>query len=202
MVMLEAPTEAELDAARVSVLAPAELAGPKEAVTPGGRPEAARETVPVNPFFSFTAMEPVLEPPCMRLSVVGVAKMLKAGDALTVNAIFAVPVRPSEVPAIVMVDVPAAAELLASSVRVLPVMVLAGLNVAVTPAGNPATARFTALVKPGCEATVMVLVPLVPGAMERAEAEDDKLKAGVFVVAVKLLISGWPAGLPHPVARS
>ena len=200
--MLEAPTEAELDAARVSVLAPAELAGPKEAVTPGGSPEAASETVPVNPFFSFTAMEPVLDPPCVRFSVVGVATMLNAGDALTVRAIFAVPVRPPEVPVMVIVDVAAAAELLASSVSVLPVMVLAGLNVAVTPAGNPVTARFTALVKPGCEVTVIVLVPLVPGAMERAEAEDDKLNAGVFDVAVKLLIRGWPAGLPHPVARS
>jgi hypothetical protein len=148
----------------------------------------------------------VLELPGARLRLAGVAAMLKAAGAVIVRASLAVldrvPNVPPEVPVIVIVDVAATAELLAISVSVLLVMALTGLNDPVTPAGNPDTVRFTVLPKPCCAPTVMVLVPLAPAAMESVEADEDRLNPGEFVDPVKLLISGWPAGVPHPVARS
>ena len=50
------------------------------------------------------------------------------------------------------------------SVRVLVEVVELGLNAAVTPLGTPDAARVTLPVKPFDGTTVMVLVPLVPGA--------------------------------------
>lgn len=41
---------------RVRMLVPVVLAGLKDAVTPAGRPLAARFTAPVNPFRSITAI--------------------------------------------------------------------------------------------------------------------------------------------------
>ncbi len=65
-------------------------------------------------------------------------------------------------PVIVTVDVPVAAPLLAVSVNVLVVVVLLGLNDAVTPLGRPEVDRATLPLKPFCGVTVIVLVPLVP----------------------------------------
>lgn len=52
IVIVDVPGEVELAALRVSVLvlAVVALVGLKDAVTPVGRPDAARVTVPVNPF--------------------------------------------------------------------------------------------------------------------------------------------------------
>jgi hypothetical protein len=50
----------------------------------------------------------------------------------------------------VTVAFPKVAELLAVSVSVLVEVVLAGLNEAVTPLGNPEADRLTALVNPFC----------------------------------------------------
>lgn len=95
-----------------------------------------------------------------------------------------------------------ATELLATSVSVLVVVALAGLNDAVTPVGSPVAVRVTVPLKPCCGLMVMVLVALAPGATVNAEEEDDTLKAGELDVAVKLSMSDCPAGVPHPVARS
>jgi hypothetical protein len=112
-------------------------------------------------------------------------------------------VKAPEVPVMVTVADAAAAVLVATSVKVLVVSVLMGLNDAVTPAGNPDTERLTALLKPCSGLTVIVLAPLVPAAMESAEDDADRLKDGEFEnVPARLLIRGWPEGLPHPVARS
>jgi len=55
MVTLYCPTAAELLAVSVSVLLyPVVGFGEKDAVTPLGRPEAERVTLPVNPFREFT----------------------------------------------------------------------------------------------------------------------------------------------------
>ena len=194
MVTVEAPGTAVTPAVNVSVLAVVAVAGLKEAVTPAGSPDAARATVPAKPFCRLMVMVPALDPPGVRLKLAGVAESVNAGDAVMVSDTRAVLVRLPEVPVMVSVDVAAAAELLAISVSVLVVMALAGLNDAVTPAGNPAMARFTALLKPCCALTVMLLVPLAPAAMESVDADDDRLNAGAFDAPVKLLIKGWPAG--------
>jgi len=71
-------------------------------------------------------------------------------------------VEPPDVPVTVMAAAPVVAEELAASVRVLVVVVLVGLNAAVTPAGRPEADKSTALLNPPVELTVIVLVLLAP----------------------------------------
>lgn len=67
-------------------------------------------------------------------------------------------------PVIVIAADPVVAVEVAVSVRVLVVVVLLGLNAAVTPPGKPDADKFTVPLKPPVEVTVMVLVLLVPWA--------------------------------------
>ncbi len=62
-VKLVLPTNAELLALNVSTLYPLAGLGDKEAVTPLGRPETERFTLPVKPYIGFTLMYAVDEPP-------------------------------------------------------------------------------------------------------------------------------------------
>jgi len=62
----------------------------------------------------------------------------------------------------VTVIVPVVAVLLAVRVNVLVLVVLLGLNDAVTPPGKPDADKLTLPLKPFCGVTVMVLVPLAP----------------------------------------
>ena len=89
----------------------------------------------------------------------------------------AVLVKPSEEPVTVTVTVPVDAVLLAVSVSELVVVVLAGLNDAVTPLGRPETDRLMVPLKPPSRVTVTVLVPLEPcGSVNPlGEAERRKL---------------------------
>jgi hypothetical protein len=202
MVKVDAPGAAELLAMRVSELVPVVLEGLMEALTPEGRPKAARLTMASKPFCGVIAIVLVTEPPGATLTFAGVAERTNAGAPLIVKVSRAVPASVPEAPVIVMIDVDATAELLARKVNVLVVMALGGLNEAVTPAGNPPIVRLTALEKPCCALTVMVATPLAPAATETVDADADKLNAGALEAPVRLLISGWPEGLPHPVARS
>ena len=68
-----------------------------------------------------------------------------------------------DVPDTVTVDAPAAAELFDVNVRVLLLVVLAGLNEALTPAGIPDTISATAPVNPLSGVTEIVLLPPAPG---------------------------------------
>ena len=85
----------------------------------------------------------------------------------------------------VTVAVPVVAVLLAVKVSVLVPVVLAGLNDAVTPLGNPEADRLTLLLKPFDGFTVMVDVPLLPCARVRLDGEDDRLK---FACATALTV--------------
>ena len=71
-------------------------------------------------------------------------------------------VKPSAEPVTVTATVPVAAVAVADSVSELVVVVLPGLNEAVTPLGRPEADRLMVPLKPPCRATVMVLVPLEP----------------------------------------
>src|SRR5579859_4161490 len=62
----------------------------------------------------------------------------------------------------VILDVPMAAVLLTVRVNELLLVVLMGLNDAVTPVGRPDADKLTLPLKPPCGVTVMVLVPLAP----------------------------------------
>jgi len=110
-------------------------------------------------------------------------------------------VRLPDVPVMVMVLVPATAPLPAVKVRVLPVVVLAGVNANVTPAGKPAADRLTLPVKPlaGMTRTVLELLPpgvtaTVPGTVARLKFRDE-----VFVLATTLRLVVVVRVRPPPV---
>jgi hypothetical protein len=163
-VMVKAPVVAVLLAVSVSTLV--EVAGlvPKAAVTPLGRPEAARVTLPLKGLTSVTVMVSVpLELWATdRVEADGLSEKLPADAALTVSAMVVVALSEPEVPVTVTVDEPVAAELLAVSVSTL--VEVAGLvaNAAVTPLGKPDAARATDPENGLTSVTVMVSVPLAP----------------------------------------
>ena len=73
---------AVLLAVSVSVLVVAVLVGLNDAVTPLGSPDAARLTLPVNPFRSFTVMVLVPPaPPWVIVRLLGESESVKLGDA-------------------------------------------------------------------------------------------------------------------------
>ena len=96
------------------------------------------------------------------LSVVLYAAVNAVAVELTVRAMVVVCVSEPEVPVTVTVAVPSVAVLLAVRVSVLVPVVLAGLNDAVTPVGNPEAARLTLLANPFVGLTVIVHVPFEP----------------------------------------
>ena len=77
----------------------------------------------------------------------------------------AVFVKLPDVPFTVTVTAPVVAALPAVSVNVLVLVVLRGLNDAVTPLGRPDADKLTLPLKPLCGTTVMVLAPLAPCAI-------------------------------------
>ena len=76
IVTVAVPVAAVLLAVSVNVLVVVALAGLKAAVTPLGRPEAERATLPVKPFFGVTVI--VLGPlaPCAIVTLAGDAARL------------------------------------------------------------------------------------------------------------------------------
>ena len=200
-VIVDIPVTAEALAVSVTVLTPVVLVGLNDAVTPLGRLDAVRLTLPLNPFWGPTVIVLAPLPPGLTLRVAGATASVKLG-AVTVSAIVAVLVRVPEEPVTVIVDVPAAPEALAVSVSVLAPVVLAGLNDAVTPLGRPDAARLTLPLKPFCGPTVIVLAPLLPCLIESVGCDAASVNAGWPIAAVRSSIRCCPAGVPHPVARS
>jgi hypothetical protein len=80
-----------------------------------------------------------------------------------------------EVPVMVTVNVPVVAVLLAVRVSVLVLVVLLGLNDAVTPLGRPEADKLTLALNPFCGATVIVLVPLAPWATVKLLGDADRV---------------------------
>lgn len=179
MVTVAVPVVAVLAAVNVKVLLEAVLAGLKLAVTPLGRPEADRLTLPVKPFTEFTVMVLLPLVPCVMVRLVGEAESEKFGCAvaLIVNETVVVWVVLPEVPVMVTVAVPVVAVLLAVNVKVLVEVVLEGLNEAVTPAGSPEADKLTVPEKPLMGFTVMVLDPLLPWVMLKLAGEAERLKS-------------------------
>ena len=102
----------------------------------------------------------------------------------TVNAMEVLALRLPEVPLMVTVEVPAAAELLAVSVSTLDALAGFVPNDAVTPLGRPEAARVTLPLKPPAAVTVIVSVPLLPSAIAKFEAEGESVKLAVVPVTV------------------
>lgn len=92
MVTVEVPVVAALLAASVSVLVPVVLVGLKVPVTPLGRPEAIRATLPVKPFSFATEMVLVPLALCATVRLLGDAERLKSGDAAAAGVSVDIPV--------------------------------------------------------------------------------------------------------------
>src|ERR1700749_2166480 len=114
----------------------------KPAVTPLGKPLAARLTAELKLFW--LVMMIVLVPllPCLTVRDEGDAPMVKFGvpPAFTVSETVVVATRLPDVPVMVTVAVPVVAVALAVKLNVLLVAVGLGLNAAVTPLGSPEAA--------------------------------------------------------------
>ncbi len=136
-VSVTVPVVAVLLAVSVKVLVPAVLLGLNDAVTPLGRPDADKLTLPLKPFCGVTVM--VLAPlvPCASLKLFGDAEKAKSAGGFTVRETVVVLVKLPDVPVTVSATVPVVAVLLAVRVKVLVLAVLLGLNDAVTPLGRP-----------------------------------------------------------------
>jgi hypothetical protein len=81
-----------------------------------------------------------------------------------------------EVPVMVIGYVPAAVVDATANVTTLELVEATGLNAAVTPAGIPDAAKDTLPEKGLTSVTVMVSVPLAPGATVRLAGEAERLK--------------------------
>ena len=90
MVTEAVPVVAFLLAVNVSTLVPAVGFLLNFALTPPGSPEAARVTLPLNPFRSDTEMVELPEEPWVTVTDAGEALRLKLGAGLTVNVTVAV----------------------------------------------------------------------------------------------------------------
>ena len=158
MVTVKVPVVAFRPADRVNVLEPVAGFGLKEVVVPLRMPEAERVTLPVKPLDG--VMVTVLVPMALRamLRLVGEADKLKLDEPLTVKETVVDLVSAPLTPLMVTAKVPMAAVALAVRVSVLVVVVLAGLNEAVTPLGKPDADKVTVPLNPLSGLTVIVLV--------------------------------------------
>ena len=82
----------------------------------------------------------------------------------------------------VTLELPSDAVLLITKVRILVVVVLLGLNEALTPFEKPEADRLTLPPNPFSGLTVMVLVPLPPRRMLRLLGDAERLKLGCGVM--------------------
>ena len=134
--------------------------GLNAAVTPFGKPEAAKATFPENPFTGVIVMLVVPVAPCGAVTALGAAESVNRSFWMTVSVIGVLAVKLPEVPVTVSVSVSGVAVSLGLKVSVLVEVVELGLKEAVTPLGKPETDRFTLPLKCPCGTTVMVLVAL------------------------------------------
>jgi hypothetical protein len=164
IVTVTVTVDAVLLAVSVNVLVLVVLVGLNVAVTPLGRPEAEKLTLPLKPFCGVTVMVLVPLVPWVSAKLLGDAESVKlgTGSGFTVRETVVEFVKVPEVPVMVTVTVPVVAVLLAVSVNVLVVVVLVGLKEGVTPLGRPEADKLTLPLKPFWGVTVMVLVPLAP----------------------------------------
>ena len=87
------------------------------------------------------------------------------------------------------------------SVEDAPELIEAGLKAAVTPEGRPEAVRATVTLEPEVMVLLMVTPPLLPGAMETEEGEEERLKPEAVPEPVSAA-SSPVLGLPQPVTRS
>lgn len=203
-VTVTVPVAAVALAVSVSMLVEVVGFGLNPAVTPLGRPEALRVTLPLNPSTGTTVMVLVPLPPCVTVMLLGDAVRLKSGVAtgFTVRLSVVKLVKAPDVPLIVTATVPVVAVPLAVKVSKLEVPAGFGLKAAVTPLGKPDAERVTLPLKPFCWVMVIVLVPLLPCVMVTLAGEGESAKLGVpaqllkakdemFVCQSRVPVTAW-----------
>jgi hypothetical protein len=183
------PAGALLAAVMVSMLVPVVLGGLKDAVIPVRRPLIVKFTELLKLLIPVTVIVVLALEPWMMVRRGIEAAIEKSGGGGTVTATVVVWTRLPEVPVIVRVPEPIAAQLTAFNVSTLPVVVVAGLNDAVTPEGRPLTLRFTAPLKPLRSAIATVVLPLVLRGMVRLVGVPDNEKSGVMTV--RAIVAVW-----------
>jgi hypothetical protein len=94
----------------------------------------------------------------------------------TINEMEVVALNVPEVPVMVIGYVPATVDAAAARVTTIEVVEEAGLKVAVTPVGRPEAANVTLPANGLTSVTVMVSVPLAPGATVTVVGEAERLK--------------------------
>lgn len=99
----------------------------------------------------------------------------KKDENPTVKAIPVVCVRPLDVPVTTTAVVPTVAVPPTDSVKVLVLVVLEGLNDAVTPPGRPEADKLTVPVKPFCGVTTIVVAPLSLRATFKLPTDADNV---------------------------
>jgi len=182
MVILDEPVVAALLAVSLNTLLPVVGFVPNVAVTPLGRPEAARVTLPVNPPTSVTLIVSVALLPFFTDRLAADGTSAKPAVGLTVSAMVVVWVKEPLVAVTVTVTAPAVAVLDAASVSTLlvpDVVVVAGLKLAVTPLGKPLAVNETASAKPLRGVIVMALVRVVACPRLKLAGVAARLKLGV-----------------------
>ena len=204
MVAVTVPVVAVPLAVNVNVLVLVALAGLKEAVTPLGRPEADKLTLPLKPFCG--VMVTVLVPlvPCKIVRLLGDAESVKfvPGAGFTASDMVVVLVMLPDIPVMVAVNVPIVAVPLAVNVNVLVLVALAGLKEAVTPLGRPEADKLTLPLKPFCGVMVTVLVPLVPCGTVTMPGDASSRKLGALEELGQLFTRLVALTVPMPVAKS
>lgn len=201
IVTVEVPAVAALPAVSVNTLLALAGFALHAAVTPAGKPLAARLTLSVNPFISLTVTVAVL---LLSASTDNLKAEVDSVNfaPLTARCTVVVSVIEPEVPAIVTGYVPAAVALLAVNVNTLELLVEAGVKAAVTPAGNEeAIDRSTLPVNPLAPTTEIVAVELEPATTLIAPFEAASQKPEESLPA-SASISDCPAGEPQPVTKS
>jgi hypothetical protein len=183
IVTLAIPVAALLDAAiNIDMTETGPGGDSNEAVTPLGNPLALNATTLLNPpVRAIVTVAPLLAPRLM-VRLDGFTDSVKSGGggALTVRLKVVDRLSPPPEPLIVTLTVPVAAVLEAASVSaLLPPVVEGGLNVAVTPLGNPVALKVTLLVNPPLRVMVIVLAPLAPRLMVRLGGLADSVKFGL-----------------------
>jgi len=117
-------------------------------------------------------------PPLEMVRLDGESETVMPGGTLTVREMVVNEVNEPDVPVIVTVAEPRLAVLLTVSVRTLVPFVGLAENTAVTPRGSPDAARFTLPANPFRAVTVIVEVPLAPGATCRDAGDGLIVKVG------------------------
>jgi hypothetical protein len=174
---------------RVEVPAPAIEAGLNVPVDPAGRDAMDNGTLPVNPLSAVTVSVYVALPPTVTVWLAGAMAIEKSVTVSVTPA--AVCNRGALVPETVRVELAAGVvlEVVTVMVEVPAPVIVAGLKLAVAPAGNPATVGVTIPLNPFTAVVVTVYVVLPPAETVCVDGVTATVKSTTFNVTVVVCTS-------------